>query len=180
MACRLPRYLPIMRLSPSQEALHGLDGVGERAAFGVGERRLPHPAHPVGGIRPPLEPARNRHQLGKPAFACVMRVGIALDQAARLQEFDTERDIAARRRSSLIEPCLEMRLLTPMAQRAAPKSLPTRQNVEQHKPANRPRPDPPAAIDQTPKGRNEARARLYPQTEPGRQRAAHFLASRMD
>src|SRR5882757_7212828 len=104
MACRLPRYLPIMRLSPSQEALHGLDGVGERTAFGVRERRLPHPAYPVGGIRPPLEPARDRHQPGESVFARVVRVGIAFDQATRLEQFDTERNIAARRRSSLIEP----------------------------------------------------------------------------
>src|SRR5258708_18292902 len=109
MACRLPRYLPIMRLSPSQKALHGLDGVRECAPFGVGERRLPHPAHPVSGIHPPLEPARDRHQLGESAFARVMGIGIAFDQATRLEQFDTDRDIAARRRSSLIEPCLEMR-----------------------------------------------------------------------
>src|SRR5881394_1544494 len=130
MACRLPRYLPIMPVSSfSQEALDGLDGVAQSPPFGIGKRCLAQAAQPVGGIRPSLEPARHRHQLRESSGARVMGVGIAFDQSTRLEQFDSKRNIAARRRPGLIEPGLEMRLLTPMAQRAAPKPTPTRQSV---------------------------------------------------
>src|SRR5262245_46005333 len=97
MACRLPRYLPgdwpIIRISFSQEALDGLDGVVERAAFGVGERGLPQATHPVGGIGAALEPGGHCHQPREPALAPVVCVRIAFDQPARLEELDAERHV---------------------------------------------------------------------------------------
>src|SRR5260221_686437 len=141
MACRLPRYLAIIRMSSSsQEALDGLDGVGEPTAL-----------------------------------APVVRVRIAFDEATRFKQLDAERGVAARGGQGLVEPGLQMCRLVAMAQRAAPEAAPAGQQIERHEPADRAGVHASAAIDYAPQRRHQARARLDPEAEPGRQGAADFL-----
>src|SRR5260370_3380213 len=102
MACRLPRYLAIIRVSSSQEALDGLDGVGERTPLGISERCLAHAPHPVRGVRAALEPRRRCHQAREAAFAPVVRVRVAFDETTRFKPLDTESDVPPRHRQGLL------------------------------------------------------------------------------
>src|SRR6266478_5062904 len=164
MACRLPRYLAIIRMSSSQEALDGLDGVGERTPLGIGERCLAHAPYPIRGVRAALEPRCRGHQAREPALACIVRVRIAFDEAARFEEFDTERAVAARSGQGLVEPGLRMHPLAAVAQRAAPEAPPARHGIEQQEPADGARVHTPAAIDHVSQRRHETGAPLDPLT----------------
>src|ERR1700722_5240964 len=108
-----------------------------------------------------------------------MRIGITLDQTAALERLEREVIIGRQQSGGGRKPCLAVRGLAIMPQRAAAPTAHGRDEIESDKPQQCTGSYAAAPVDQTVEAREQLWPILDPLTKPFRQRAADLLHARM-
>src|SRR6202008_2462005 len=100
--------IPRRPWTTSREGPDGLDHAIELLARAVLQRRFPQPARPVGGILTPLDQLDCGQRLVELRQAAAVGIRIAFDQAAALQDLDTQLVVGPNSLRCGLEPFVPM------------------------------------------------------------------------